>query len=275
MPRKNQVEDNSSSQVAVQAVQAVERSERKKDRKPKASVASATNTAPSVVTNTVASATSVASVATVPETTNTTEKHTRRVHTVESVDSEFDSLIRLIDDEINRLKESTQKTKGVRFLKSTRKRLTVIREHNKRVSRRKQTEKRKNNNSGFLKPVQVSRELSDFVGWDHSQLHSRVEATKALCQYISKNNLQDQSNKRIIVPDDRLRKVLSYSDNEANPLTYYNMQKYMTRHFPPSLSKRRAEGLVSATSQPAQAPVQAPSQPVQAPSSQQPKKNRK
>lgn len=270
MPRKNQVEDNSSSQVAVQAVQAVERSERKKDRKPKAS---ATNTAPSVAS--VATVPSVASVATVPETTNTTEKHTRRVHTVESVDSEFDSLIRLIDDEINRLKESTQKTKGVRFLKSTRKRLTVIREHNKRVSRRKQTEKRKNNNSGFLKPVQVSRELSDFVGWDHSQLHSRVEATKALCQYISKNNLQDQSNKRIIVPDDRLRKVLSYSDNEANPLTYYNMQKYMTRHFPPSLSKRRAEGLASSTSQPAQAPVQAPSQPAQAPSSQQPKKNRK
>lgn len=263
MPRKTQVEDSS---VAVAVAPAQSESKRKRSQK-KVEPVSATNVSVSSQNQSQL------------QTATVSERHTRRVHTVESVDSEFESLIKLIDDEINRLKESAQKTKGVRFLKSTRKRLTVIRDHNKRVSRRKQTEKRKNNNSGFLKPVQVSKELSDFVGWDHSQLHSRVEATKALCQYIAKNNLQNQSNKRIIVPDDRLRKVLSYSDSEPNPLTYYNMQKYMTRHFPPSLSKRRADVSASqsastqAVSQQTSQPVN--SQPGQSPSSQQPKKNRK
>lgn len=229
MPRKTQVEVVNNS-VATEVATVALPKEEKKTKK------SRVKTQPSV--------SAVSTLSTVAETgstvTGSSKTRAKRVHTVESIDVEFEALVKLIDDEINRLKESSQKTKGVRFLKTTRKRISVIREHNKRVSRRKQTEKRKNNNSGFLKPVQVSNELADFVGWNHGELHTRVEATKALCQYIKKNNLQSQENKRNIVPDDRLRKLLNYSDDPNTPFTYYNMQKYMTRHFPPSLAKRKA-----------------------------------
>lgn len=254
MPRKTQVEVATNSvaqEVATASVMEVEK-KTKKSRAPK--TAQSSSVQPSSVTETATEGTAVM------------KTRSKRLHTVETIDLEFENLVKLIDDEINRLKESSQKTKGIRFLKTTRKRISVIREHNKRVSRRKQTEKRKNNNSGFLKPVQVSNELADFVGWTHGELHTRVEATKALCQYIKKNNLQSQENKRNIVPDERLRKLLNFADEKGTPFTYYNMQKYMTRHFPPSLSKRKAMESASSASV-VTAPSSVESKPAVQPSS--------
>ena len=61
---------------------------------------------------------------------------------------------------------------------------------------------------------------------------ARTEVTKFLTKYISDNNLQDQSNKRKILPDSALKSLLNVGSNDE--VTYFNLQKYMKVHFPKS-----------------------------------------
>jgi chromatin remodeling complex protein RSC6 len=62
---------------------------------------------------------------------------------------------------------------------------------------------------------------------------ARTEVTKALVNYIKENNLielgEDSKNK--IIPDNKLKSLLGIQDEELNDLTYFNIQKYMNKHF--------------------------------------------
>jgi chromatin remodeling complex protein RSC6 len=118
----------------------------------------------------------------------------RHVPTSESVEKEFDELINGLDEEIKKLRESTAKSKGVKFLRTLNKRLKVLKNHALRVSKKKVTTRRNNTNSGFLKPVQISKELAKFTGWDQNELRSRVDVTKYICNYIKEKNLQDPAD---------------------------------------------------------------------------------
>lgn len=62
--------------------------------------------------------------------------------------------------------------------------------------------------SAFMKPVQVSDTLAEIVG---NGPMPRTEVTKKLWEYIKKHKLQDTENKRNIVPDAKLAKVLGSS----------------------------------------------------------------
>ena len=89
-----------------------------------------------------------------------------------------------------------------------------------------------NSNSGFLKPVQISKEMAKFTGWDASQLKSRVDVTKFLCNYIKENDLQNPKDRRQILADSKLSKLLKYdSKKETNPLTYFRIQSCLKEHF--------------------------------------------
>lgn len=157
----------------------------------------------------------------------------RHVPTSESVEREFDELINGLDEEIKKLRESTAKSKGVKFLRTLNKRLKVLKNHALRVSKKKVTTRRNNTNSGFLKPVHISKELAKFTGWDQNELRSRVDVTKYICNYIKEKNLQDPSDKRNIrVEDDgNLKKLLKYDGKDKKPLTYYRLQTYLKGHF--------------------------------------------
>lgn len=157
----------------------------------------------------------------------------RHVPTSESVEKEFDELINGLDEEIKKLRESTAKSKGVKFLRTLNKRLKVLKNHALRVSKKKVTTRRNNTNSGFLKPVQISKELAKFTGWDQNELRSRVDVTKYICNYIKEKNLQDPADKRNIrVEDDgNLKKLLKYDGKDKKPLTYYRLQTYLKGHF--------------------------------------------
>jgi chromatin remodeling complex protein RSC6 len=48
--------------------------------------------------------------------------------------------------------------------------------------------------------------------------------------YIDENNLKNPENKRIILPDAKLRKLLG-DEIEGVELTYFTIQKYMNKHF--------------------------------------------
>jgi upstream activation factor subunit UAF30 len=157
----------------------------------------------------------------------------RLVPTKETVATEFDDLIGVIDEEIARLRESHGKAKGVKFLRSLGKKVKSLRGHSVRVMKQKQKTNRKNNtNSGFLKPVIISKDMAKFTGWNPEELRSRVDVTKYICKYIRDNDLQNPEDRRQILADKKLAKLLEYSvDDDEKPLTYYRIQTYMKKHF--------------------------------------------
>jgi upstream activation factor subunit UAF30 len=160
-------------------------------------------------------------------------KKKRLVPTKETVATEFDDLVGVIDEEIARLRESPGKAKGVKFLRSLGKKVKSLRGHSVRVLKQKQKTNRKNNtNSGFLKPVIISNDMAKFTGWNPDELRSRVDVTKYICKYIRDNDLQNPDDRRQILADKKLAKLLEYSaDDDEKPLTYYRIQTYMKKHF--------------------------------------------
>ena len=157
----------------------------------------------------------------------------RHIPTKESIIECFDELVDVIDEEIKRLRESSGKCKGVKFLRSLAKKIKTVRGYSVRVMKQKQKSNRKNNtNSGFLKPVHISNDMAKFTGWNQDELKSRVDVTKYICKYIRDNNLQNPDDRRQIVADKKLSKLLDFnSEKDDKPLTYYRIQTYMKKHF--------------------------------------------
>ena len=87
--------------------------------------------------------------------------------------------------------------------------------------------------SGFAKPTKVTKELCDFMNRPEGSEIARTEVTKILSEYIKTNKLQEQNenSKNKIVPDDKLRSLLGISTEESSNLTFFNIQKYMNKHF--------------------------------------------
>ena len=84
--------------------------------------------------------------------------------------------------------------------------------------------------SGFAKPALISNELCSFLGKPSGTEMARTEVTKHLTLYIKQHSLQDENNRRKILPDSKLKKLLNVPDGEE--VTYFNLQKYMKVHFP-------------------------------------------
>lgn len=83
--------------------------------------------------------------------------------------------------------------------------------------------------SGFAKPTPVSDELCDFMKKEKGTHLARTEVTKYIIGYIESQKLQDKSNKKKINPNQSLKELLGVS--EKDELTYFNIQKFMNRHF--------------------------------------------
>ena len=84
--------------------------------------------------------------------------------------------------------------------------------------------------SGFVKPTEISVELATFLKKPEGTLMARTEVTKEINAYIRANNLQDKDNGRHIIPDAPLTKLLKIG--KTDELTYFNLQKFMSHHFP-------------------------------------------
>ena len=161
----------------------------------------------------------------------TTKK--RRTPTRDSVLAELDAVLETIDTEITSIREGNSKNKGIKVLRSIAKKIKVAKAHAARVMKQKKRTARKGNqNSGFLKPVKISKEMAKFTGWKSSDLKSRVQVTKYICDYIKKHDLQNPEDRREIVPDAKLRKLLDFDPKKSEqPLRYYSLQTYLKPHF--------------------------------------------
>ena len=84
--------------------------------------------------------------------------------------------------------------------------------------------------SGFAKPSKISKELCDFMGKEDGAEVARTEVTQYVISYIKQNKLAESKN---IKPDKKLSTLLGVENDNEN-VTYFNIQKYMNRHFPKS-----------------------------------------
>ena len=76
---------------------------------------------------------------------------------------------------------------------------------------------------GIAQPVKPSGELSAIVG---SGSLTRADLTKRVWDYIKKNNLQDQQNKRMINADDKLRPIFG----GKKQVSMFEMTKMVNQH---------------------------------------------
>ena len=103
----------------------------------------------------------------------------------------------------------------------------------KNARKKSQQRARKSGNrspSGFVKPTLITDELATFLGKEKGSEMARTEVTREINKYIRANKLQDPENGRKINPDDKLLKLLKIPQGET--LTYFNLQRYMSPHFP-------------------------------------------
>lgn len=107
-------------------------------------------------------------------------------------------------------------------------------EKNKKIKKlekelQKRKERRAREPSGFAKPTKISNKLCEFLNKPAGSEVARTEVTQHLISYIKKNNLQNESNKSFINPDEKLSDLLSIDGNDN--VTYFNIQGFMNQHF--------------------------------------------
>ncbi|XP_056160830.1 uncharacterized protein LOC115672594 isoform X3 [Syzygium oleosum] len=86
-------------------------------------------------------------------------------------------------------------------------------------------EKQKKRGSGFTAPLPLSDALVKFIGTGESAL-SRADVVKRMWDYIKQNDLQDPSDKRRVICDEKLRELF-----EVDSFTGFSVSKLLTAHF--------------------------------------------
>jgi len=161
---------------------------------------------------------------------------------LQQIESDFSSL----NDRLGQFK--TMYTSITSDLRKLQKNMAKhIRENSRKKNKRKvlSGDKPPRAPSGFAKPALISDELCSFLGKSPGTEMARTEVTKYLTSYIKENELQDQANKRKILPDAKLKKLLNLQP--ADEVTYFNLQKYMKVHFPKSAATLAAEASAMAS----------------------------
>lgn len=164
---------------------------------------------------------------------NETLRAPRKKATVEGHIAKYAELLALLDNEIAR--KSREKEKGVRSFRKARKLVIALRKELPQVTRSREARlalsTRKNVASGITKRFQISKELAAFLKVPEGTELSRVEATNGICVYAHlnqdekresmlrwknlnpgcKRNLQNPKDKKAIVPDAELTKLLRFN----------------------------------------------------------------
>jgi chromatin remodeling complex protein RSC6 len=125
----------------------------------------------------------------------------------------------------------------------------VLKEHDKlrKVVERiqKKRENARKSPSGFAKPNKISDELCDFIGVPHGTEKSRTDITRYINAYVKEHNLNKPTNRRVILPDEKLKKILKINNDEE--VTFFILQRLISHHFPSLSAKNAAPAAVAAT----------------------------
>lgn len=115
-----------------------------------------------------------------------------------------------------------------REIKDSKKRKRSKRPEEMTPEEKKAWEARRANNA-FLKPRGLSAELCAFMRIAAGSQRSQTEVTKYVSTYVKEHNCFDPANKRRILPDAALSKLLKVTDKDT--VTYLNLQSYLKAHF--------------------------------------------
>ena len=93
----------------------------------------------------------------------------------------------------------------------------------KNAKKTKKTKQKKLTLSGFAKPSLISPELAAFLGTEKDKMVARTDATKLVIAYVKEHNLQNPENKKQILPDEKLRKLLEPHFTSDDKLEYLSL----------------------------------------------------
>ena len=127
----------------------------------------------------------------------------------------MEALLKTLEDRIHALE--TKVTRQERAIRKLRKDMIPEEERKPRKP------------SGFAKPTYLSPELCIFLNVEKGTELARTEVTKRILQYVKDNNLQNETSKRIINVDAKLKTLLQPSEDEQ--VTYFSIQRLMKPHY--------------------------------------------
>jgi upstream activation factor subunit UAF30 len=84
--------------------------------------------------------------------------------------------------------------------------------------------------SGFNRLQRVSPELAEFLGLSSDEGISRGQVTSRITRYVNENNLKSPTNGRVIMMDDKLRRILKDVPDDIE-LKITNLQTYLKGHY--------------------------------------------
>ena len=102
-------------------------------------------------------------------------------------------------------------------------------ESKKKESKIKKKSTKKRSPSGFAKPSPITKELCDFIGVSYDTELARTEVTSKVIAYVKEFNLQNPENKKQIMVDEKLNKLLQPQSDDV--ITFFNLQTYLKKHF--------------------------------------------
>jgi chromatin remodeling complex protein RSC6 len=169
----------------------------------------------------------------------------------EIVENTIDEIVENTIDESKPIKKNSEQTESV-FLSKLTSFLTKVSVVNKEVRElqtigrtlekdfnavvralsKKKNKHRNNENralSGFAMPSLLSNELYTFLDIQEGTLIPRKQVTRMLNEYIKENNLRNETDRRIILPDDNLKRIFNCTENDN--VTYFNLQSFVKHHF--------------------------------------------
>ena len=92
------------------------------------------------------------------------------------------------------------------------------------------------------KPVPISEELAEFLGLTKGEMYSRQQVTQGVNKFVKDNDLQNPENRRyILLESEAGLKLKSLLRDPDQPLTFFNIQRYLKVHYPKAESSESTD----------------------------------
>lgn len=96
------------------------------------------------------------------------------------------------------------------------------------------------------KPVPISEELADFLGLTKGEMYSRQTVTQGIYAFVKTNDIQNPENRRyILLESEAGLKLKALLRDPDQPLTFFNIQRYLKVHYPKTESTDDKDGAES------------------------------
>ena len=93
------------------------------------------------------------------------------------------------------------------------------------------------------KPVPITEELAEFLGIAKGEMFSRQFITQSINKYVKDHDLQNPENRRyILLESEAGLKLKALLRDPDQPLTFFNIQRYLKVHYPKVEQEEGTEG---------------------------------